>query len=254
MPDMSAHRTVSRRHAPKALLVDLFGTLVGPFPQRAHRELLARMAEQLSIPAPAFTHHFEMTATEAMSGRLPTVAQHITHVAAFLAASLDGEALTRVVELHGNISRQWLTPREGALSVLASLSTDGVRLGLVSNCSGEVPQLWPVTPMGPLFDEALFSCQERLVKPDVAIFERAVGRLGVAPGEAVYVSDGPLEELEAAASIGVTPVLFDAPDLDPDRLQGRAWGGLSITSFGDLARLLGIPWRSSAVPHLRTGR
>ncbi len=254
MPDIRAHRTVPRGYAPRALLVDLFGTLVGPFPQAAHRELLARLAERLSIPAPAFVRHFEMTATEAMSGRLPTVAQHITHVAGLLALRLDGEALTRAVELHGTVSRQWLTPREGALQVLASLRTGGVRLGLVSNCSAEVPQLWPVTPMGPLFDDALFSCEEHLVKPDVAIFERAVARLGVAPSETVYVSDGPLQELEAAASIGVTPVLFDAPDLDPDRLQGSAWGGWSISSFSDLARLLGISGCRPQIPHLRAGR
>lgn len=211
---------------------------MAPFPGDEHRQLLMLMAERLSLPAPAFVRHFEMTAAEAMSGRLPTVARHVEHVATLIAASVDEAALARSVALHESTSRRWLEPREGATDALSALRRRAVRVGLVSNCSAEVPRLWPTTPLAPLVDETLFSCEEGLLKPDVEIFERAVRRLGIHPADAVYISDGPLDELEAAASLGVTPVLFESPDLSAERLQGRAWHGRTIASFSELADVM----------------
>lgn len=222
----------------RTVLVDLFGTLVGPFPRERHRHLLARMADLLGLPGPAFIRHFEATVEESISGRMPTVMHHVKHVASLLAAPVDEEALAAALALHEATTRDWLAPRRGAIAALRSLRRQGVRLGLVSNCSSEVIRLWPATPMAPLVDEALFSCAEGLAKPDVRLFGRALARLGAAPDETAFVSDGPVDELEAAASVGIVPILFDAPDLDPGRLAGRSWPGWTVTAFAALPSTL----------------
>ena len=75
----------------------------------------------------------------------------------------------------------------------------GLRTALISNCSPDVPELWPTTPYVQLIDEPLFSCVERLVKPDSNLYLRAWTRLGVGPEDCVYVGDGGDHELTGAA-------------------------------------------------------
>lgn len=49
-----------------------------------------------------------------------------------------------------------------------------------------------------LFDDMVFSYEVRLAKPDPAIFRLAAERLGVAPGESVFIDD--IQEFVLAAN------------------------------------------------------
>ncbi len=93
---------------------------------------------------------------------------------------------------------------------------------MLSNCWSEVPELWSATPFGTLFDVAVFSAPEGLVKPDEAIFTRAVERLGVAPERCLYVGDGDSDELDGAADTGMTPWLLLLPHEDPPANERHA--------------------------------
>jgi putative hydrolase of the HAD superfamily len=58
------------------------------------------------------------------------------------------------------------------------------------------------------FDAILFSAEVGLAKPDRRIFDLALDRLGVEPGEAMFVDDV-LANVEAAKSIGMIGVRFE---------------------------------------------
>ncbi|MGQ0600296.1 MAG: HAD family hydrolase [Anaerolineales bacterium] len=57
------------------------------------------------------------------------------------------------------------------------------------------------------FDVILYSAEERLAKPDPAIYQRCLSRLGVAANEAVFVDDV-RENIEAAQKLGMATVHF----------------------------------------------
>ena len=65
--------------------------------------------------------------------------------------------------------------------------------------------------LGSLFDVVVISQSEGLTKPDPLIFTRAVERIGVAPGEAMFVGDHPEIDVAGARAAGLVPVWKRVP-------------------------------------------
>ena len=61
--------------------------------------------------------------------------------------------------------------------------------------------------LGSYVDDAIYSAEVKLAKPDVRIFQLALERLGVRAEEAVFVDDV-LENVQAAQSLGMKGVQF----------------------------------------------
>jgi HAD superfamily hydrolase (TIGR01509 family) len=83
----------------------------------------------------------------------------------------------------------WTRPMEGARDALDGLSALGMRCACVSNSDGRAE--WHLEQCG-VRAGLEFVVDSQLVgveKPDPAIFRIALGRLGVAPGHALYVGD-----------------------------------------------------------------
>ncbi len=62
-------------------------------------------------------------------------------------------------------TRTALIPRQGVIALLAALKVQQYQLALVSDCSSEVPDLWPETAFAAYFDYE-FSCLAHCMKPD----------------------------------------------------------------------------------------
>jgi putative hydrolase of the HAD superfamily len=96
------------------------------------------------------------------------------------------------------------------LQVMKSLKERGLRLGLVSNAHF-LPELMreDIARLGvaPYLDEAVFSAEIGVRKPDPAIFRRVLGELGVAPEEAIFVGDRVRDDIAGAKNLGMRAVL-----------------------------------------------
>ncbi|MBX9646332.1 MAG: HAD-IA family hydrolase, partial [Xanthobacteraceae bacterium] len=109
-------------------------------------------------------------------------------------------------------------PIPGVHAIVEELDASGVPLFVISNFSGE---FWPPfrARESALFDRFrgfVISGDERLMKPDPAIYHLALDRFGLAAEEAFFVDDRP-ENVEAAAALGVAAHLFvDAKTLRTD--------------------------------------
>jgi 2-haloacid dehalogenase len=104
-------------------------------------------------------------------------------------------------------------PVEGMHAIVDSLDAAGVPLYAITNFSHE---FWPPfrAEWPGLFDrfrDIVVSGEERLVKPDRAIYDLALARFGLKPGEAVFVDDNPAN-VDAANAVGIHAHRFtDAP-------------------------------------------
>jgi FMN phosphatase YigB (HAD superfamily) len=83
----------------------------------------------------------------------------------------------------------------------------GIRTGVISNTwlgARDVMAQWinPAT-----FDTVVFSAEEKCRKPEEKIYRIALGRLGLAPEEAMFFDDFP-ENVEAARRIGIQASVF----------------------------------------------
>lgn len=143
-----------------------------------------------------------------------------------------------VVSLRLESTRTMLRPRPGAVETLRELCRRGYRTGLITVCSGDVPEIWEETPFAGLFDATVFSCAVGLLKPDPRIYRLACEQLGVAPEEAIFVGDGANDELAGAERVGMRAVLIHRAAEEPPWEEVRDWRGARITAVPQVLSLL----------------
>jgi putative hydrolase of the HAD superfamily len=149
------------------------------------------------------------------------------------------EALAgEIGELRRASTREMLRPRLGVVETLRELRERGYRLGLITVCSDDVPEVWSETPFDGLFDSTVFSCAVGLRKPDPRIYRLACEQLGVETREAVFVGDGANDELAGAERVGMEAVLIHRDGAEPPWDEVRAWSGPQITAIPQLLPLL----------------
>jgi putative hydrolase of the HAD superfamily len=83
----------------------------------------------------------------------------------------------------------------------------GQRLGVVSNAWPSLDRQYRALGLRHYFEAFVISAHLGWVKPDVRIFEAALGRLGLRPNEVLFVDDYPLHVL-GARSLGLHGVVL----------------------------------------------
>ena len=201
------------------------------------------MANVLGVQPAKFQEAWRQFRSQRDTGQLTTVEAEIEAAMGWLGVGAKPRSIEAAKAIRYRSIRESLEPRPGAIRLLKALRTKGYTLGLLSNCSPEVPELWSETPFDALFDAAVFSASEGLVKPDKAIFTRAFNKLGVAPERCLYVGDGESDELDGAAGIGMTPWLLLLSHEDPPRNERHAvsverWRHHHLRSLGAVLDVL----------------
>ena len=224
----------------KAIIFDLFGTLVDDFGcsvGQMHHE----MAAALAVPYEQFMQLWGQTAKMRIIGAFETVEASIKYVCDTMKVSPPAEQLEKAVEIRMKYIRQALRPRPDAISTVSELKNKGYKIGLLSNCSIEIPILWQATAFADLFDTTIFSSRERLKKPDARIYNLACARLDVMPASCLYIADGEDHELKAAASVGLHPVLIrtsSQKNRSELHQEAREWQGPGIDSLKEVLQLV----------------
>lgn len=99
---------------------------------------------------------------------------------------------------------------------LARLRALGLRVAIVSNSEGKLPDVFARVGLGDAFEAIVDSHFEGVRKPDPEIFRRALARLGVAADRAVYLGDIPGVDVVGAHAAGMRAVLVDALGFYPE--------------------------------------
>jgi len=213
----------------RAVIFDLWQTLVPWNVDEANRFYDA-MAEAVGVESDRFREAWLAGRPSRETG---PIADHLHGL--FGELGVDGD----VDELLG-LRREWtkraLVPRPDALETLAELRRRGHRLGLISVCSQDVPEVWDETPLAGALDETVFSCDVGVSKPDPRIYRIACERLGVEPADCLFVGDGANDELPGAERVGMTAVQLRPPGEELTE-SGWAWEGRSIATLSEVLEL-----------------
>ena len=225
-----------------AVIFDLFGTLVDnteflDLSRSEYNRTLSNVAAALSIPEPDLLRLWSETVHDRDAGLFPSMEKYFRHICREIGVKADARQIANAVELRLEYLRSVLTPRNHTVETLTELKASGYRLGLISDCSSEVPLLWPETPFAALLDGAIFSCEVKLTKPDPRIYRMVCDSLKVAPGKCLYVGDGGSGELTGAVEFGMDPVLIRAPY---DTVNGHRedWEGTRISELKQVLDLV----------------
>lgn len=224
----------------RAVVFDLFNTLTAPIDEVDFRASVRDMGLAAGVSPDAFSRGWFDVWRQQLDGTLETTEAGVRRVCEAMRAEVAQARIERAVEVRTEFSRRALRPRGDAVATLRHVRRMGVRTALLSNCTADVPNLWPTSAFAELIDEPLFSCVEGLVKPDPVLYERACERLGVGPAACVYVGDGDDQELTGADRAGMRAVLIRTPEATAaSSLSERgSWGGEAIGSLSEIPGLI----------------
>jgi putative hydrolase of the HAD superfamily len=225
----------------RAVIFDFFGTLVDDF-VAATGPMTPELAIAVNAPHQQFIEHWRKTSSLRIDGTFQSIEAAIEHVCADIGVQPSTEQMANAVEIRLNQIRRALKPKPDAVATLQTLSQRGYKIGLLSNCSIEIPILWPESPFAQFVHSAVFSSREHLKKPDGRIFDLACKRLGEIPRQCFYIADGENYELSVAGSIGLHPVLirnsFTSRRKELFR-EATEWQGIAISSLSEVLNVLG---------------
>lgn len=117
-----------------------------------------------------------------------------------------------------------MRPDEEMLGALAAAKAAGVRTGLISNSWGH--GRYDRSRFPELFDGVVISGEEGIRKPEPRMYELGAERIGLAPGQCVFVDDLPFN-LKPAQQLGMATVLHRS----------------AAQTIPELERLLGVELR-----------
>lgn len=209
----------------RAVLFDLDDTLLSNDMERFLPAYLQRLSQALAAVVPP-----EMLAAELMRGtsamlsnRDPARTLKQAFAAVFYPAVGVPEAiLAPPFEAFYRESFEQLrtltSPRPGAPAVVAAIHSTGHLIGVATNpvmplIAVHARLRWAgLTAASPPF--ALVSSYEHFhfAKPDPAFFAEFTARLGLSPGEAAMVGNSVPDDIEPAASLGMSCYLIGQPD------------------------------------------
>ena len=150
----------------------------------------------------------------------PVVQGHVEDVDRFLVEAFEAEApslrgevpwtrqLTALLErwgvpeLHQPALDAWFTilPVAEAWDLVREVRSGGIACHLASNQDHtRAAHMREEIGYAGLLDGCFFSCALGVAKPDPAFFERILGELGLAPAQALFVDDNPVNVQEATA-------------------------------------------------------
>jgi len=109
--------------------------------------------------------------------------------------------------LESKIAAEFYRPAEKVLhrnrKILETLSYAGLKLGIVSNFYGNIETLCKEFGYSPFINVIMDSKITGLSKPDPAVFQAALDRLGVPASDAAFVGDSFERDMIPAKSIGM---------------------------------------------------
>jgi len=225
----------------KAMIFDLFGTLVYPVSQQKNMRILTEMASALSIDSEIFRRLWAENADARMRGIFKNYQDEIKSICRQIGTTVDEKKISRANKIRFNMVREETVPRADAISVLSKIKLEGYKIGLISNCSHVAVKVWDKIPFSTLFDATIFSCLVGITKPDLRIYHLALQKLDVAAGNCLYIGDGGDQELTGASQAGIQAILLQIPGenkADMYRINSEKWHGTTITSLNEVLELV----------------
>ncbi len=203
----------------RVFLFDLFHTLTSRIPNHN-----PTTSEILEIHPKAWSDQLFMHSRERHSGELRDPYEILRK----MAHAIDPSISEAKIEFATNLRMQRFIetlekiPQSNVIA-LQKLRVMGKKVALVSNADFTEIVGWNRSPIAPLFDVTIFSCEVGFVKPEREIYELAMKKLSATVDECVFIGDGACNELEGAKNLGITTIMMTGviKDIYPEEIPNR---------------------------------
>jgi HAD superfamily hydrolase (TIGR01509 family) len=195
----------------KALLLDLYDTLVWT----DWRVLAERMAKRLEVDGPSLLRAFEVTHVPRGLGRYSGIRGDLAAIVAAARGTYDPTSQDQPAPSGNNdpfiaaLEMELLEYLRDAVHlyddvrpVLRALRAARTRIAIVSNCDHITRPVLANLDLEREVDATVLSCEVRSLKPEAAIFENALDRLGISAARTIFVDDQ-ARYLDGARALGI---------------------------------------------------
>ena len=224
------------------VVFDFYGTLVANPAAAVHRAGADRVAAALGLSGEAYYRVLLDTFTERATGVCGGLEDTMRWVAARCEHEPTSAQLAAACAVRRTNEEAYVRAlRPDAETTLSSLRSAGIRIGLISDCTHELREVWPTLPIAPYVDAAIFSVEIGVRKPDQRLYSAATEALGVSAAECIYVGDGGSGELTGAAIAGMRAYQLVAPDSAHGVVyDADTWTGPTINALSDVLVLADV--------------
>ncbi|ESQ84565.1 hypothetical protein AEAC466_09440 [Asticcacaulis sp. AC466] len=185
----------------KAVLFDVGNVIITWNPENLYRKIFAdadRRAWFLNTVVPMDWHNHHDAGVTFAENRIERLAAFPEYEAEIVAYD------TRFEEMLGGLIPE-------TISVIEDLHAKGVPLYALTNMPTEkADMVFSKSPVFGYFKDIIVSGVEKRIKPDPAIYELTLRRLGL-PASDIFFTDDNAENIRVAASLGFVTHLFDTP-------------------------------------------
>jgi putative hydrolase of the HAD superfamily len=222
----------------RAVVFDLFGTLVHNLDPEGYGACVGRMASALGVAREAFEPRWRATFRARMDGSLRDGPDMFRPILAEIGVAADEERLHAADRERAAFLRAGLQPKDDAVACLEALRGAGYRLAMATDCSSGTPEMLAAMPLGAFFEVTAASALVGVTKPDARMYRHVLDGLGVPGDRCLYVGDGNSRELPGAKAHGMTTVWVDNGDRQHWRHEFDPTGDLRVTSLIEIPALV----------------
>ncbi len=105
---------------------------------------------------------------------------------------------------------------DDVISTLKSVKERNLTTGLLTNLTTDMKPIFDDLGLNAYIDIVVTSGEVGFDKPEPAFFQAALQMANVNASEAVHVGDQPTTDILGARGVGITPILIDRFELNPD--------------------------------------
>ncbi len=237
-----AKRLRGRRDAPipmpRGIVFDLVDTLAATRP-KAYEHVKRQISHALDVDHARFKAAWAHSREQASTDSQWTPADRIRWVARELGAELTPQQTDQLAEHELLLWTSSVEIDPETRGVLAELREGGLEMVLVTNGSSAMRDLPNRLGLTPLLRASLLSCEVGVLKPRPGIYLEALERLGLPPGDCIYVGDGSDRELEGAKAVGLFAVRMLARAKPPYSTRESLDWDATVHSLGELVQRMG---------------
>ena len=196
-----------------AVLLDLYDTLVWS----DWYAWQGRVANLLGVSHEAVGHAFSKTRPARSTGRHPDTNADLTAVLVAAGIEPTPMLLAELIVMEAEMARS-VRLYDDSLEVVRALKDRGTATALVSNCSHNTRPIVDRLGLEREFDAVILSFEVGAMKPDPAIYRKALSRLGDPdPARSAFVDDQ-IRYCDGAAAVGLQTFVILRPE---EALEGR---------------------------------
>lgn len=196
---------------PRAVIFDLFNAVVDPDDFRpSDFNPIAKIAEVFNLDAKAFEAYWIESARIRNSGRtrkpLDLIEDYVSQHNGRSPTKGDLIIVDTLLGRYYDMALQ--NPKSEVVVALHNLKYQGLKLGLLANCSPREISTWFRSPISGVFEHPCFSCDTGHVMPAGDAYNHATKLLGTEAGSSVFVGGRERGSLKGARDAGFGRVIF----------------------------------------------